>query len=291
MLITLAMLESCGNASISKKVFADKEVEGYWVTSNLLNHGNAQQLGFKDEKGVRNLLRLKNSVNGHSDYTYYVKGESLYMLSNNPRRDSDGVIKREFAAKYQIRFVSKERLVLFDYELQKEPTYYSVMTAPLKSKGFTQLGFSDNIHVTSDSVYYRKSLALCTYGGIPSFSWKERVEPLDKNWKQELEELSKRFSVGSMPLQRNIPDQEQSGSPPIENDFWMQSGLQLGVAPVSGKVNDPALLAMYAEMSAFRDWSYNNPPERRQNHIYPSRQNSWLADSATVEREKRMLSH
>lgn len=280
------ILLRCGNTSVSKQVYADKDVEGYWVTSNLLNHGTAQQLGFENEKGVKDFLRLRNSVNGHSDSTYYVKGQTLYLLSEAARSDTDGIVQRKFEAKYQIRFVSKERLILFDYNLQKELTYYSVMTAPKQSPEILQMGLSDNIYITADSAYYRKSDAFCSYGGVPPDSWKERSEKLDNDWKHALRELSLRFSSGIVSEMKDF----SLGAPPSPKEsLWLRSNSRLLVVNVSGKCTDPALVALYSELSAFRDWNRNHPPQERQKHIYPSRQNSWLLDSAAVEREKKVL--
>jgi hypothetical protein len=114
-----------------KKVFTEKEIEGYWFTDNALHPGRVGEDYFPDSSDVIDFLNLTNSVNGVEDTLYFIKGDTLWYANERVRSDSlRSKMGKKFNKRFLIYFLSANKLILFDLKLKKEVNYYSFYTLP-----------------------------------------------------------------------------------------------------------------------------------------------------------------
>lgn len=124
--LAVVVICSCSEPEPQKRVYTEKDIEGYWATNNAI-HGTGwlDSLSVSDEAISNSFLRFYNDVCGLADTTYLVSDGIISVLDFNY---ISGELK--YVPKYTIAFASKERLMLVEIKCGVEITYYSLYEVP-----------------------------------------------------------------------------------------------------------------------------------------------------------------
>jgi hypothetical protein len=252
-LLTIAF-SSCDDSVIQKRVYTEKDIEGYWATNAAIQ--NSQWTVAIAENSGKNVqstfLRLYNEACCRPDTVYKVSNDTLFFpVFNLERRAYD------FEPEFRIIFLSIERLVLQELDGGEEVTYYSLMTIPASGEtlGTVKLFGMEGIEhceFNSDSIHYSLQLevSMCPR---PSAVYDEQM---CSSWFSRLQNLYARITSDEILFARNrklrIVDVYEDAVlyEPMMRTFTMEMTGSRGLERVDdcGNVVNPVLRALHWEV-------------------------------------------
>jgi hypothetical protein len=120
---------SCREPQPEKRVYTEKDVEGYWMSYPKLHPSSLLDAIAHENDSITDFLRLYNDVNGLPDTNYKVDGDILLIKKFV---EPYFTAPAEFVAKYKILFASRDRIELREIKTARCVTLYSVFALPIK---------------------------------------------------------------------------------------------------------------------------------------------------------------
>lgn len=247
----LVVICSCGEATPEKRVYTEKDLEGYWATYTTLHPSTlADLLADSNAVAEKSILRFYNEINGLSDSTYFVRGDSLFIVEYEGWAAE---IAPKYKLKYRIRFVSHDRLELWELQSGQFITYYSIFDLPQRNTDLVRLevnpfgreGFvwsEDSLNSTL-SLYERGC-----YFGVPAII---HMSSDSVNFSR-INRLYKRVNLDNEMLEFRRMAQGLPPSAPLNVN--LVGGKRSDYLPISPLNVDPCLLAIKSECDAIAWW-------------------------------------
>jgi hypothetical protein len=159
-------LSSCNSEQPEKRIYTEKDIEGYWATDRSMNPSP-----LKDSLGTAyavedEFLRLYNTCNGIGDTVYKISGDTV--LYGCAEWNSDRHLFIQYLPRWIIEFVSRDRLELRDLEAGITRTYYSVFSLPVVGSDLisVEIAGCPGVLWNHDSVYSSVRQEFCRGCGL-----------------------------------------------------------------------------------------------------------------------------
>jgi len=250
LILLVLAFSSCSEPQVEKRVYTEKDIEGYWATYPTLHPSVlAEQIAIGNDSINEPFLRLFNDVNGFPDTTFKVIGDSVFITE---RQDLFYNGKPEFNLKYRIKSISNEKLELWELQTGQFITYYSLETLPeneselnkLEVNPFLGSGFiwtRDSLY----SIYHEFKFSGCYFGVRPTLD----TTSSDENFAR-INQLYKRINMKTLHLE--APNQKDF--PPAIGGMCLNfvGSKRIDYLPAPRQSVDPCVRAISAECDAIR---------------------------------------
>lgn len=252
-LLVTVLLTSCGQPAPEKHTYTEKDVEGYWATYPTL-HPSALADIIADSNAFINesILRFYNDVNGFSDSTYFIKGDSIFVAQYGGWGEE---FEAKYLLKYRIRFASTDRLELLELKTGQFIRLYSLMTLPERNPKLEKLELNplcdEGFRWSRDSLTstFNSDCTLgCYFGNRPRV-----VTTSDSSKFARIDKLYRRVNLANVMLE--FPKTEK-GLPLTADAINLVGVHRIDYLPVSRQNVDPCLLAIRFECQAVMRWVY-----------------------------------
>jgi hypothetical protein len=253
------LLLSCIDPPLEKRVYTEKDIEGYWATYPAI-HRSELAATLADNSGItitHSLLRFYNDVCGIEDTIYKVCSDTIHLLEYD--FSSRVYLFKPF---YQIIFLSKERMCLQELGSGLQTTYYPLFSLTKTSDIFSSIvcypprgGYSAKVNHDSLSYFYTPYESDFYSSHFHGQFKARRAEPL---WIQRINELYARITSDQILfcrpkpprlifLKDNIALYEPS---PLYGSLELRGTRGVEFIGSAGDVNNVVVRAIYQEMAA-----------------------------------------